>query len=88
MMMDAQQEQVDIELPFQDVLKSGYIYGLGVGKSLWRKEYANKRVVRRRMFRPNELRAGQAPRGRARSMTRTSRTSMSSTSCGIRSART
>jgi hypothetical protein len=56
MMMDAQQEQVDIELEFQDVLKSGYIYGLGVGKALWRKEYALKRVQRRRMFRPNEFR--------------------------------
>ena len=56
LLIDAQQEQVDIELSFQDVLKSGYIYGLGVGKALWRKEYAYKRVQRRRMFRPNVYR--------------------------------
>jgi hypothetical protein len=56
MMFDKQQEQVDIELTFQDQMKEGYIYGIGFGKSLWKKEYALKRDVRRRMFRPNEFR--------------------------------
>jgi hypothetical protein len=56
LLIDAQAENVDIELAFQDVLKAGYIYGLGVGKALWRKEYAYKRVQRRRMFRSNEFR--------------------------------
>jgi hypothetical protein len=59
MLMDSQQEQVDVELTFQDQMRAGYIYGIGFGKSFWRKEYALKRQVRRRMFRPNEFAPGK-----------------------------
>lgn len=45
LMIDAQQEQIDIELRYQDVMRAGMIYGLGVGKSFWREEY----IPRQRM---------------------------------------
>jgi hypothetical protein len=48
MLIDAQQDQINIDLPFQAVMRSGMIYGLGVGKTFWRKEYANQRKVQRR----------------------------------------
>ena len=43
---DAQQDQIDIDLAFQDVMRSGRIYGLGVSKTFWRKEYASRRRVK------------------------------------------
>lgn len=49
LLIDAQQDQVDIDLPFQSVMRSGRIYGLGVGKSYWRKEYALRRRMKRSM---------------------------------------
>jgi hypothetical protein len=51
MLIDSQQEQIDIELEFQDVMRSGFIYGLGIGKAFWRREYAPRRQVRRSMRR-------------------------------------
>lgn len=48
MLIDAQQDQINIDLPFQAVMRSGMIYGLGVGKTFWRKEYTNQRRVQRR----------------------------------------
>jgi hypothetical protein len=59
LLMDAQMQQADIELPFQDVFKAGLMYGLGVGKSLWREEYGLERKTRRSMFngRPATCRA-------------------------------
>jgi hypothetical protein len=51
-LIDAQQDQIDIDLPFQAVMRSGRIYGLGVGKTLWRKEYAQRRRATKRLFRP------------------------------------
>jgi hypothetical protein len=47
LLIDAQQDQIDIDLPFQDVMRSGRIYGLGVGKARWRKDYARRRYVKR-----------------------------------------
>jgi hypothetical protein len=44
-LIDQQQSQIDIELRFQDVLTDGLIYGLGVGKSYWRREPGVKTVV-------------------------------------------
>lgn len=38
MMIDAQQEQIDIDLEFQGVMRSGQTYGLGVGKTWWDKK--------------------------------------------------
>jgi len=43
LLLDSQQEQIDIDLAFQDVMRSGRIYGLGVGKSYWRKEIKQRR---------------------------------------------
>lgn len=51
LLIDSQQEQIDIDLPFQAVMRSGMIYGLGVGKSFWRREYANRRRMKRRTLR-------------------------------------
>ena len=47
LMIDAQQDQIDIDLPFQAVMRSGRIYGIGVGKSYWRKEYALRRRMKK-----------------------------------------
>jgi hypothetical protein len=51
-LIDHQQEQIDIDLPFQAVMRSGRIYGLGVGKVPWRKEYAPRRRAKKRHFAP------------------------------------
>lgn len=45
--LDAQQEAIDYELTLQDVLRTGMIYNLGVQKTLWRKEYAKRRLPKR-----------------------------------------
>ena len=48
MLIDAQQEQIDIDLPFQAVMRSGQLYGLGVGKTYWdRKARMRRRMVPR-----------------------------------------
>jgi hypothetical protein len=52
LLLDRQQSQINIDLPFQAVMRSGRIYGLGVGKCYWRKEVRQRRRVQRRMFRP------------------------------------
>jgi hypothetical protein len=49
-LIDWQQDQIDVELTWQDIMRSGFIYGLGVGKAFWRKEYAPQREVRRGCF--------------------------------------
>lgn len=45
--IEAQQANIDFELRSQDVLKGGLIYGLGIGKGYWRKEYAPRRSLER-----------------------------------------
>lgn len=52
LLINRQQEQINIDLPYQAVMRSGRIYGLGVGKAYWRKEVRNRRRVKRQMFRP------------------------------------
>lgn len=59
MLIDAQQQQVELDLEYQDVMKDGYIYGIGIGKSYWRKEYTQRRRARRRMFRPGQYVPGK-----------------------------
>jgi hypothetical protein len=59
LLIDAQQENIDIDLPFQAVMRSGRIYGLGVGKTFWRKDYEPAREVRQRMFRPGKFYLGK-----------------------------
>jgi hypothetical protein len=63
MLIDAQQEQIDIELEFQDVMRSGMIYGIGFSKTFWRREYATRRRVKRRMFKPGAYVVGKLKRG-------------------------
>jgi hypothetical protein len=58
LLIDAQQDQIDIDLPFQAVMRSGRMYGLGVGKCYWRKEYATRRRIKPRIFRPGEFKVG------------------------------
>jgi hypothetical protein len=59
LLIDSQQENIDIDLPYQAVMRSGRIYGLGVGKDYWRKEYALKRETKRSMVRPNKFYRGK-----------------------------
>ena len=59
MLIDSQQEQIDIDLPFQAVMRSGRIYGLGIGKAYWRKEYALRRKIKRKIFKPDEYKVGK-----------------------------
>lgn len=49
-LIDWQQHQIDVELTWQDIMRSGFIYGLGVGKSFWRKEFAPRRYVKPRLL--------------------------------------
>jgi hypothetical protein len=51
LLVDSQQENIDIDLPFQAVMRSGRIYGIGIGKTYWRKEYAPRRRVKQRFLR-------------------------------------
>jgi hypothetical protein len=49
-LIDTQQDQIDIDLPYQAQMRAGRIYGLGVGKVLWREEWATRRGVQRHPF--------------------------------------
>jgi hypothetical protein len=44
--IDGQQSQIGIELRFQAVAKSGLMYGLGVGKSRWRRQEGKRTVAK------------------------------------------
>lgn len=44
-LLERQQEQMDFQLKLQDVGKSGLMYGLGVMKTFWRKEYRYNRAL-------------------------------------------
>lgn len=50
LLMDRQQEQINIDLYLQAVMRAGRIYGLGVGKTYWRRESTNRRRAERRVF--------------------------------------
>lgn len=43
LLVDSQQEQIAIDLPFQAVMRSGHIYGLGAGKTFWDKKTRQRR---------------------------------------------
>jgi hypothetical protein len=62
LLIDYQQDQIDIDLPFQAVMRSGRIYGLGVGKILWREEWANRRQARPHPFAGKLVRDGYKAR--------------------------
>lgn len=44
-LIDDQQNQISIDLPFQATMRAGRIYGLGPGKTFWRTEYAARRMM-------------------------------------------
>lgn len=46
LLLDAQQQQINIDLPYQDVMRAGQIYGLGVGKTFW--DYRTRNIKRQR----------------------------------------
>jgi len=50
MLIDAQQEQIDIDLAFQAAMRSGQIYGLGATKTFW-----DRKVRRTRRMAPLEV---------------------------------
>ena len=50
LLIDRQQDQIDIDLAFQAVMRSGRIYGIGVGKSYWDKRYSFRRRVKRALI--------------------------------------
>jgi hypothetical protein len=50
LLLDAQQANINIDLAFQSVMRSGRIYGLGVGKSWWCREWRTRRRVERKML--------------------------------------
>jgi hypothetical protein len=43
LLLNRQQEQINIDLPFQAVMRSACMYGLGVGKTYWRRESTTRR---------------------------------------------
>lgn len=47
MLVDSQQEQVAYELKLQETAKSGFIYGLGIQKSMWRRDVRQVPVLER-----------------------------------------
>lgn len=54
-LLDWQQEQIRIELAFQDVMRSGLINGLGIGKTFWdRKVRMRRRMEERPVPLPEE----------------------------------
>src|SRR3954447_2402090 len=59
LLIDSQQENIDIDLPFQMVMRSGFINGIGMGKAFWRKEYAPRRRIKRRTFLPDAFKVGK-----------------------------
>ena len=48
--IDAQQSQIDYELVLEEVMRTAFIYGLGWQKTYWKKKYAPRRRVKRRVF--------------------------------------
>lgn len=46
-LIDRQQERIGYELKLQEVVKDGLVYGLGVQKTGWRKEYVMSRELQR-----------------------------------------
>lgn len=51
LLIERQQEQIDIDLALQAVMRSGRMYGLGVSKTYWRREVVNRRRMEQRVFR-------------------------------------
>lgn len=57
LLIDSQQDKCSIDLPFQAVMRSGRIYGLGVGKTYWRKEVKTRTRMKR-----SALKLGYVPK--------------------------
>lgn len=59
LLIDSQQQQIDIDIPFQAVMRSGQIYGLGVGKSYWLTEQRTRKRMERHALIPSKFVLGQ-----------------------------
>jgi hypothetical protein len=55
LLIDKQQSQIDIDLPFQAVMRAGRIYGLGLGKFYWRTEVKRRRRMERHALLPTHI---------------------------------
>jgi hypothetical protein len=62
MLIDSQQDNIDIDLPFQAVMRAGRIYGLGIGKTYWSTQYSLRRRVQRKMLKPDKFKVGNLER--------------------------
>lgn len=60
LLLSAQQEKIDIDLPFQAIMRSGRIYGLGVGKVYWRKEVAQRRQLKQTFMNSSKYALGKS----------------------------
>lgn len=54
LLIDAQQNQISIDLPLQAVMRSGRINGLGVSKDYWRTETTTRRRMERDALEPSK----------------------------------
>lgn len=60
--IDKQQKQIGYELVLQTIAKDGLIYGLGVQKTRWRKEYRNVRGITQSTYDPDAYVDGERER--------------------------
>lgn len=60
LLINAQQSQITIDLPFQMVMRAGRIYGLGIGKTYWRTEVKSRRRMERHALIPSQLVLGKS----------------------------
>lgn len=58
-LLDVQQDQIDIDLAFQAVMRSGHIYGIGAGKTFWKTKKQKRRPVKRRTFKRDSFFVGK-----------------------------
>lgn len=61
-LVDTQHSNIDIELLWEDVMRDGFLFGLGTGKVYWRREWALRRRVKQRMLMPGKFVLGRLER--------------------------
>lgn len=64
-LLDWQQEQISIELPFQAIARSGLMNGLGVGKDFWDRKTRERQRMEERNFEDAEAGLGKYRMGEA-----------------------
>jgi hypothetical protein len=60
LLIDSQQQQINIDLPYQAIMRSGQIYGLGAGKAYWLTEKRSRRRMERQALIPSRFVLGKA----------------------------